>query len=202
MAESLYSVHPSVQYVQSCIAAFERRTNKSMSDWVRLAADGPSNEEERRKWLKETHKLGSNYAWWIAERSLGKGEDDADPDAYLRAAPGYVESMYEGAKSGLRPIHDRLVELAQKLGPDVKICPCKTIVPLYRKHVFAQIKPATNMRIDLGYSLRGLQPSGRLLSTGGDAKGDRITHRIPISSVDEIDQDIERWLRSAYERDA
>ncbi|PYT97443.1 MAG: hypothetical protein DMG38_19690 [Acidobacteria bacterium] len=32
-----------------------------------------------------------------------------------------------------------------------------TIVPLYREHVFAQIKPTTNSRVDFGLALTHLQ---------------------------------------------
>ena len=42
----------------------------------------------------------------------------------------------------------------------------------------------------------------RLIDTGGFAKKDRITHRIEISSLDEIDEEVERWLKTAYELDA
>ena len=76
-----------------------------------------------------------------------------------------------------------------------------TIVPLYRNHVFAQIKPTTNTRVDLGLCLRGVKPTKRLLDTGGEAKGDRITHRIPIESVDQIDDEVRKWLKRAYEMD-
>ena len=108
--------------------------------------------------------------------------------------------MYSGPKAGLRPIHDRLVEFGRRLGEDVKICPCKTIVPLYRKRVFAEIKPTTQTRIDLGLALKlyeGELPE-RVLPTGGLEKRDRITHRIAISSVEEIDDQVEAWLRVAY----
>jgi hypothetical protein len=58
-----------------------------------------------------------------------------------------------------------------------------TIVPLHRNHVIAQIKPATRTRIDLGFALEARKAEGRLIDTGGYAKKDRITHRIPISSM-------------------
>jgi hypothetical protein len=74
-------------------------------------------------------------------------------------------------------------------------------VPLYRKHVFAQIKPATRTRIDLGFALGARQAEGRLIFTGGFEKKDRITHRIPIESVADIDEEVKRWLRIAYEED-
>jgi hypothetical protein len=52
-------------------------------------------------------------------------------------------------------------------------------------------------------SLKGAKkkPAKRLIDTGGLEKGDRITHRIPISSVQEIDQQVEQWLAIAYHLD-
>jgi hypothetical protein len=75
-------------------------------------------------------------------------------------------------------------------------------VPLYRNHVFAQIKPTTQTRIDMGFALGDLKPTGRLIDTGGFAKKDRITHRIPITSLDDIDDEVKHWLKVAYDRDA
>ena len=124
-----------------------------------------------------------------------------DAEKYLTEAPGYVEAMFAGKKAGLRPIYEALYELATGLGDDVTVSPGKTIIPFYRHHVFAQVKPTTQTRVDLGLCLRGVKPAGRLVSTGGEAKGDRITHRIGLSSIDEIDQEVRTWLRRAYEGD-
>ena len=70
---------------------------------------------------------------------------------------------------------------------------------LYREHVFAQIKPTTNTRIDLGLALGDTKSTGRLIDTGGFAKKDRITHRIEISTVKDIDAEVTRWLKRGYE---
>ena len=200
--DSIYSPHPSIEYALNCIRSLEKRSGLTLEQWIERASTGPESDEARRKWLKEEHGLGTNYAWWITERSFGRGEEDIDPRAYLRKAPEYVDSLYSGPKAALRGIHDELVRLGRALGPDVRVCPCQTMVPLYRNHVFAQIKPSTIKRIDLGLCLRGREPEGRLVSTGGEAKGDRITHRIPIASLDEIDAEVERWLMAAYSADA
>ena len=98
--------------------------------------------------------------------------------------------------------NDELLRLGLKQGKDVKACPCKTIVPFYRKHVFAQIKPATRTRIDFGFALQDTPASGRLLDTGGRAKGDRITHRIPVTKPEDIDDEVRHWLKTAYDLDA
>jgi uncharacterized protein DUF5655/uncharacterized protein DUF4287 len=198
-----YSVHPSVAMVQDWIATLPEKTGRSLDEWIRWVQEsGPATEKERRDWLKERHGMGTNAAWWLAERSLGKGEEDGDPAVYLAAALGYVEAMFAGGKAGLRPVYDALLDLGLALAPDVKACPCKTIVPLYRHHVFAQIKPATRTRIDLGFALRDTPATGRLIDTGGFAKKDRITHRIPIASLADIDDEVRRWLRTAYDLDA
>jgi hypothetical protein len=199
---SIYSVHPGVAMVQDWIRDLKKKSGRTLEEWVQLVTDaGPPTEKERRDWLKKEHNLGTNAAWWIAERAEGKGSEEDDPESYLRAAEGYVEAMYAGPKTGLRPIHDALLKLGFSLGKDVKACPCKTIVPLYRNHVFAQIKPATRTRIDFGLALKDRKATGRLIDTGGFAKKDRITHRIPLSSVADIDAEVERWLKVAYDVD-
>ena len=203
-AEGLYSVHPGVAMVQKWVAELKGKTGRSVEDWVTLIKkDGPKDEKSRREWLKSKHKLGTNSAWWLAERADGKGGEDSDPDSYLKAAEGYVEEQYSGAKATLRPIYEELLTLGRSLGDDVKACPCKTIVPFYREHVFAQIKPTTNTRVDLGLCLtayKGKLPK-RVIDTGGAAKKDRITHRMEIKSVAEIDEDVRKWLKIAYKLD-
>ena len=124
-----------------------------------------------------------------------------DAERYLKEAPGYVEAMFSGKKAGLRPIYEELFRVATGLGADVTVSPGKTIIPFYRSHVFAQVKPTTQTRVDLGLCLRGVQPTGRLVRTGGEAKGDRITHRIGLTSVTEIDREVLDWLKRAYEAD-
>ena len=202
---SLYDVHPGVEMVQRWVAELKAKTGRALEEWIALVKkEGPKDEKARREWLKTKHKFGTNSAWWIAERADGKGGEEDTPEAYLKAAARYVEEQYAGAKENLRSIYDELLKLGKSLGDDVKACPCKTIVPLYRKHVFAQIRPTTNTRIDLGFALthyyKGRLPK-RLIDTGGLAKKDRITHRIPITSVKEIDGEVKNWLMTAYELD-
>ncbi len=200
-----YAVHPVVAYTQSIIENLDARTDRSIDEWVALLrAEGPAGGKARRAWLKEKHGLGGTSASLIADFAEGKGEENRSPEAYLRAADGWVEAMYAGPKAALRPLHDALLAACRALGDDVKACPCRTIVPLYRSHVFAEIKPAARDRVDLGLALKGaagpLPP--RLTDTGGLARGDRITHRIPIASLADIDGEVRRWLRTAYGLDA
>lgn len=200
--KSLYGVHPGVLMVQKWVAELKEKTGRSLDEWMKfINKEGPKTEAERRDWLKGVCKLGTNSAWWLADRSLGKGGEEDTPEGYLKQAEVYVQEMFAGKKAGLKPIYDALLELGLSIGKDVKACPCKTIVPLYRNHVFAEIKPTTLTRIDMGYALKDAKAKGRLIDTGGFAKKDRITHRIPITKVDEIDDEVKHWLQVAYDLD-
>lgn len=126
VSKSIYSVHPGVAMVQKWVAELPQKTGRSLEQWIELVNEaGPVAEKDRREWLKENYQLGTNSAWWIAERADGKGGEEAGPDSYLIAAEGYVEEMFSGKKSGFQPPYRRF-----SLGKDVKACPCKTIVPL------------------------------------------------------------------------
>jgi hypothetical protein len=202
---SLYEVHPGVEMVQKSMAELKKTTGRSLEEWIAIVQkEGPKDEKSRFAWLKTKHKLGMNRAGWIAERADGKGGDLDTPEVYLKSAVRYVEGQYAGPKEKLRPIFDELLRLGKSMGSDVKACPCKTIVPFYREHVFAQIKPTTNTRIDLGFALthhKGKLPK-RLIDTGGLAKKDRITHRIEITATEQVDGEVKKWLKTAYDLDA
>lgn len=199
----LYGVHPSVAMTQKWVATLKEKTGRSLDEWLALVKkSGPITENERRAWLKSAHGLGMNTAGGIAGFAEPKGSEFASPEAYLAAAEAYVERMFSGAKAALLPLYKELLRLGLGLGKDVKACPCQTMVPLYRNRVIAQIKPATLTRIDLGFALGARKAEGRLIDTGGYAKKDRVTHRIPISSKKDIDGEVRKWLKIAYEGDA
>ena len=202
--KSIYGVHPGVLMTQKWISELSQKTGRSLEEWLKfIKKEGPPDEAARRDWLKTKFGLGTNTAWWLAERSVGKGEESGDAAAYLKAAEKYVNEMFAGKKEHLRPVYEALLKLGLSMGKDTKACPCQTIVPLYRNHVFAQIKPTTQTRIDFGLALGDTKKTPkRLINTGGYEKKDRITHRFEITSSKEIDDEVKRWLKIAYERDA
>jgi len=173
-AGSLYSVHPGVAMMQKWIKDLSAKTGRSLEEWIELVKkSGPAGEKERREWLKKEHKLGTNSAICIAERAEGKGAEEDSPEAYLHAAEQWVETQYSGPRAALRPLYDELLKIALALGG--KASPGKTAVSLYRNHVFANLKPSTNTRIDVGLALGNMKTPKRLSDTGGYEKKDRIT---------------------------
>ena len=121
-------------------------------------------------------------------------EDDStgydDPDRLL-------SDMYAGPKRPLRAIHDRILETAQRLG-GVKTNTCKTYVALARKRQFAVIQPSTKDRVDLGLALGGAPAKGRLMATKSVGSG-RITHAIALHRLNDVDSQVERLLKRAFD---
>lgn len=207
-SKASWDVHPSVRLMEKWIAELKGKTGRTADEWVRhIKKAAPKTEAETRDWLKAEFELGTNTAAWLAERTFrGEALNEDTPENYLKSAVGYVEAMFAGPKATLRPMFDALIALGRSLGKDVRICPCRTMVPMFRKYAFAQIKPSTRTRIDFGLALGPLigkkKLPARLIDTGGFQKKDRITHRIPLTSPDEIDMEVRKWLQKAYELDA
>ena len=198
-----YGVHPIIDYTNAIIANMPAKTGRSLEQWAAdLRRNGPKGDEAAQTaWLKK-QGLGMNNACMVIESVTGRLDQWRSGPAYLRAAQGFVDAMYAGKKAWMRPLHDALMAACLSVAKDVKACPCETIVPIYRTHVIAQIKPGTISRIDFGLALGSTKAAGRLIDTGGFAKKDRITHRIEVRSEAEVDPELLRWLRRAYEMDA
>jgi hypothetical protein len=78
-SQSIYAVHPGVIMAQKWISELKQKTGRSLDEWTALAKqEGPPDEKDLREWLKISHRLGTNSAWWIAARVEGR---------HLTAAP-------------------------------------------------------------------------------------------------------------------
>jgi len=93
-----------------------------------IRKERPKDERDRREWLKEEHQLGTNSAWWLAERAEGKPDAEESAEKYLAAARDCVEAQFFGKREVLRPIYETLLQRTAVLGADVKACPCQTMV--------------------------------------------------------------------------
>lgn len=173
------------EMLQSMIDNLPEKTGKSLAEWLKITK--PCGLEKHGmivKMLKTNHSVTHGFANLIASKTLESGEDI-----------DLVAVQYSGAKAGLKPMYDVLIDYVGTLGTDVEIAPKKTSVSLRRKKQFALITPATKTRIDLGISLKGEPAAGRLLI--GNAM---CSHKVRLQTVDEIDADVKTWIKLAYER--
>lgn len=169
------------------IDSLPEKTGRSLEQWSSiLDQTGLEKHGQLLAFLKTEHGVTHGFANSIAilhrERRIDRTDDDL------------VDAQYSGSKASLRPLHDRLVEIARSLGDDVEIAPKRTSVSLRRRTQFALIEPASAQRIALGLNLGDAAASGRLLSVKG-----MCTHRVDVRSLDDIDDELVRWLRRAYE---
>ena len=82
-------------------------------------------------------------------------------------------------------------------GADVEVLPKKTMVGFKRNRQFVCFMPASASRVDLGITLKDAAPADpRIKATPGGM----ASHVVPITSADQIDDDVVGWLRIAYDR--
>lgn len=171
----------------SMIANLESNTGHDLEWWVTQAlASGKERHGEIVSHLKDLG-LTHGYANLVAITARERREGPAS-DAELVAA------QYRG-KESLIPIYEKLLAASTALGADVELAPKKAGVSLRRSKQFALIEPKTKTRIDLGLNLKGEPEQGRLKTAGG-----MCTHKVALTSVDEVDRELIGWLQDAYGR--
>ena len=197
-----YQVHPGVGMVKKWVDSLPVKTGKSLEEWSDLIRRKDISEFKSRKdWLKKEYGFGGNEAYWLAEYSQGKHTWDFDPDVYLVQARKYVDDQFAGPKALLRPIFDTVLEFARSLGSDVRICPCKTIVPIYRNRVFAELKPATRTRLELALALDETPYESPFIVNPRAQGNDRLRHLIPLFELKDFNAMAMKWLKTAYKLD-
>jgi hypothetical protein len=78
----------------------------------------------------------------------------------------------------------------------VTTVPKKCYLSIRRKKQFAMIQPSAAGRVDVGLILRDTPPSGRLEAAG--SFNALFTHRVRVTSADDIDAALTGWLHAAY----
>jgi hypothetical protein len=169
-------------------------TGRTFDEWVALARKkGPNTQRECRAWLQKEHGHKMREAWWIATTAVA---DDDEPN--YASPESLVDALYAGPKAALRPVHEKVVDAALACGADVIATSCKTMVPLYRKHVFAELKPV-NDSVEVGLSLGDVASTGRLAAVKGRDPGARLSHVVLLKSESDVDAEFKGWLAKAYE---
>ncbi len=174
--------------LQTMIDNMPEKTGKSLEQWkVILANENFQKHMQAVNYLKKEHGVTHGFANTIV--TLSKESQDTPDDL--------ITNQYQG-KENLKPIYDKIVNEVCTFGQDIKISPKKTAVSLIRKKQFALIKPATKKRIDLGLKLPGVEINDRLEKSG--PFGTMCTHRVQITTLEEIDDELVSWLKLAFDK--
>jgi hypothetical protein len=175
--------------LRSQIRNIEATYGRPIEEWIDLIrAGGRARHGEIVSWLKGEYGLSHGAANRVALVAI---------DA-MSAKPQAVDQeqvMYAGSKADLVPIHRRLMAVVRALGTDIEVAPKKGYLSLRRRKQFAMIKPAAK-HIDLGLILAGQGIGGRLESAANFNA--LFSHRVRVRSLDDIDDELRRWIAQAY----
>jgi hypothetical protein len=175
-------------------ASMQERTGRTLEEWVAVVDSSginPLDQKAVRRWLEDEHGVPQNSQWAIADAAaVAAGWKRPTTEEYVR-------QQYSGPKERLRPVFERVREIAQAFGDDVRLEGRTTYTPFVRRRQFAAVAAATRSRVDVG--LRYTDPPVSELLTTGKAPG-QGTHTLSLSSVNEVTAEVERLLRVAYDQ--
>lgn len=174
--------------LQTMIDNMPEKTGKSLAEWKEiLKKKAFTKHSEGLKFLKSEYGVSHGFANTIV--SFSKEDNSTSEDL--------VEQQYQG-KEALIPMYKKLLEFVNTLGLDVTITPKKSSVSIIRKRQFLLIKPATKTRIDLGFKLKDKATNQRLENSG--PFGSMCSHRVKLSEISEIDEELKNWISEAYDK--
>lgn len=171
------------------------RTGRDLGEWVHLVRTDsgvdPLDQKAVRAWLRDVHGVPQNTQWAIAF-SVAESAGWQRP-----SVEGYVDSQYTGAREALRPVYDALESALLALGDDVVREGRGTYVPFVRRRQFAAVAATTASRVDVG--LRFVDPPDHPRLVRATAPGS-ATHKVGLTAVEQVDDDLVALLRAAYEQ--
>jgi predicted transport protein len=169
----------------------EEKTGKTLEQWIAIVKkENFEKHGEILKFLKTEHGMTHGFANTVALKARGA-------DAGSHDADDLVSAQYE-KKADLKPIYDELIKVIGKFGKDIEIAPKKAAVSLRRKTQFALIQPSTKTRVDLGLKIKDKDTTARLENSG--PFGAMCTHRVQLTEVSQIDDELIGWIKEAYEK--
>lgn len=174
--------------------SMKERTGKTLEEWVevvKVSGIDPLDQKSVRNWLKSEHGILQNSQWAIADAA-------ARAAGWVRpSVEGYIDAQYQGEKAVLRPIFDALREIIEGLGEDVAVEGRGGYTPFVRKRQFIAVQASSKTRVDLGLRFKEA-PESALLSTS--SLPGQSTHKVGLSSVEDITDELVGLIRLAYEQ--
>ncbi|MBC7940990.1 MAG: DUF4287 domain-containing protein [Chitinophagaceae bacterium] len=177
----------------------QARTGKTIAELhAAVAASGAGKHGERRSWLMEHFKLGYGDANAIAlfiNKPLPVLGGGAPTAAATGPSGDPLAAIYNGAKSGLRPLHEAVISQIRAFG-DFEEAPKKSYVSLRRTKQFAMVGPATKDSVEIGLNAKDLPVHARLKL---QPTGSMCNATTRVTSAAEVDTQLQGWLRRAYD---
>jgi hypothetical protein len=172
----------------------ERRTGQGVPEWrARITQQALKDEPALRSWLTSQGVEGYPQQLLVFE-TFGY------PDFLTATADDLIDAQYAD-RPALRPILDRLIEVAEALdGPgQITVQARKGFVTLQtRRRKFAVIRPATKTRVDLGLRTELPPARGTRFQPADPGRSNDMRTKVALNTPQEIDAEITAALRQAY----
>lgn len=197
MRGNTYAEHPEpTMSFQAYIDNVKKKTGKTPDQFKTLA--------KKKGLLGPSVKAGAVIAWLKADYDLGHGHAMAIYATFKSAfepklsVTAQIDRHFAGARAAWRKTYARLMRQVEKFGSDVSVDPTDTYLSILRKGKKFAIVQLTADRFDVGIKLKGLKPDARFKASG--KWNAMVTHRVRIETLKDVDAEIERYLREAYDR--
>jgi predicted transport protein len=176
---------------QTMINNLHTNTGKTLEHWIEIVSQGNfKKHSEIIKFLKDEYNFTHGFANLVAHKSKETKTDS------IANTEDLINAQYAG-KEHFKPIFKQLITKILTFGNDVEITPKNKYVSLRRSKQFAILNPATKTRFEIGFNLKGQEPTQRLKA---DKPNSMCTHTIKISTVTEIDDEVINWIKIAYDK--
>ncbi|MBL1421891.1 MAG: DUF4287 domain-containing protein [Alphaproteobacteria bacterium] len=139
------------------------------------------------KYLKSAYGLGHGNANLLATRirEYSAGGPESKDNLF--------NTQYSGSKAHLLPIYNEIAAICEAMGDDITKVIQKTGVAFRRNKMFALIQAPSAKRIQIGINLPASTNHSRV-----KVVKDMCSHRINITSINEVDEQLSGWISQAY----
>ena len=167
-------------------------TGKNLEQWITIVkAENFSKHGEIIKFLKQKHSFTHGFANLVA---LKTRKSDADS---FKNKDDLVNLQYKG-KEHFKPLYDKLVTEISQFGNNIEIAPKKAYVSLRSKKQFAILNPATKSRFEIGLIMKNQKGEGLLEEI--KTSNSMCSHKINLTSIEDINNEVMNWIKIAYKK--
>jgi predicted transport protein len=176
------------QMGEAILRNLEEKTGKTLEQWLTILEKSKlTDKKPAMDFMKNTHGIGHLQAQMIFERFSGQA-------AYENTAD-LIPALFNSAD--LMKAYKKIETAVLKIGSDIRIQPCKTYVPFYRKNQFALVKVSKDKKIVIGVNLDDDFKHSRFKRSKAGGS-ERINFQTTLETIADFDKEIIEVITSAY----
>ncbi|WP_299245233.1 DUF5655 domain-containing protein [uncultured Aquimarina sp.] len=177
------------QMGEAIVRNLKNKTGKSIKEWIEIVEQTKLKEKkEIIAFLKNENRLGHFQAQKIFEHFSGK-------DKY-EAPSTFADKIFTSKKS--KELYLFVKSKILEMETDIRIQPCQTYIPFYRKNQFAILTKSKNDEILLGLNLPEDYENTKF-SKSSNKGSIRINAQTLINKKKDFDQEIISAILIAYQ---